>query len=40
MSDPISVLVVDDHEVVRSGLIGIVERQSAMRVAGEAADGE
>ena len=40
MSDPISVLVVDDHEVVRSGLIGIVERQSAMRVAGEAADGK
>jgi len=40
MSDPISVLVVDDHEVVRSGLIGIVERQSAMRVAGEDADGE
>jgi DNA-binding NarL/FixJ family response regulator len=39
MSESITVLVVDDHEVVRSGIAAIVNRQTAMRVVGEAADG-
>ena len=33
------ILVVDDHEVVRSGLAGIINRQPGMTVVGEAADG-
>jgi DNA-binding NarL/FixJ family response regulator len=37
--DPIRVLVVDDHPMLRDGIIGLVDRQSDMKVVGEAADG-
>lgn len=37
--DAISVLVVDDHPVVREGIAAMVEQQPDMRVVGEAADG-
>jgi two-component system, NarL family, response regulator len=36
----LKILVVDDHEVVRSGLAAIINRQPQMTVVGEAADGE
>ena len=35
----IRVLVVDDHVTVREGLVAIIDRQSEMRVVGEAANG-
>ena len=35
----ISVLVVDDHKVVRAGFMAIINMQQDMRVAGEASDG-
>jgi len=37
---PISVLIVDDHAVVRQGLRSFLELQPDIQVAGEAADGE
>ncbi|UJA21719.1 response regulator transcription factor [Thermoleophilia bacterium SCSIO 60948] len=40
MSEPVSVLVVDDHAVVRDGLTGMLRSDDRFRVAGEAADGE
>ena len=39
MADPIRVLVVDDHAVVREGLRAFLELQDGIEVAGEAADG-
>jgi two-component system NarL family response regulator len=36
---PISVLVVDDHPLLRAGLAEAISSQSDMRVAGEASDG-
>jgi two-component system nitrate/nitrite response regulator NarL len=36
----IKVLVVDDHPVVRKGLQSCLERQSRLKVVGEASDGE
>ncbi|MBL8929871.1 MAG: response regulator transcription factor [Kineosporiaceae bacterium] len=36
----ITVLVVDDHPVVRSGLIGMLDVEDDLRVVGEARDGE
>ncbi len=36
---PIRVLLVDDHPVVRDGLRALLERDSAMTIVGEAADG-
>src|SRR6201996_8195346 len=36
---PISVLIVDDHPVVRQGLRVLLEVQDGLTVAGEAADG-
>lgn len=36
----ITILVVDDHPVVRTGLIALLERQDDMHVLGEAGDGE
>jgi DNA-binding NarL/FixJ family response regulator len=36
----IRVLVVDDHPVVRSGLIGMLDVEDDLEVVGEAADGE
>jgi DNA-binding NarL/FixJ family response regulator len=40
MAEPIRVLIVDDHEVVRQGLRAFLELQDGIAVAGEAADGE
>ena len=40
MAEPIRVLVVDDHEVVREGLRAFLGLQEGIEVAGEAADGE
>ncbi len=36
----ITVLVVDDHPVVRSGLVGMLDVEDDLEVVGEAADGE
>ena len=40
MPEPIRVLVVDDHAVVRQGLRGLLELQEGIEVAGDAADGD
>jgi NarL family two-component system response regulator LiaR len=40
VTEPISVLLVDDHAVVREGLRSLLEVQEGIEVAGEAADGE
>ena len=40
MPEPIRVLVVDDHAVVREGLRTFLELQDGIEVAGEAADGQ
>jgi NarL family two-component system response regulator YdfI len=39
MPDPIRVLIVDDHLIVREGLQMILESESGFEVAGEATDG-
>jgi DNA-binding NarL/FixJ family response regulator len=39
VADEISVLIVDDHEVVREGLRLSLSRAPHIRVVGEAADG-
>ena len=39
MAQPISVLIVDDHPVVRQGLRVLLEVQDGIEVAGEAGDG-
>jgi two-component system, NarL family, response regulator YdfI len=39
MSEPIRVLIADDHEVVREGLRLILETEEDFQVVGEAADG-
>ena len=40
MAEPIRVLVVDDHAVVREGLRSFLELQDGIEVAGEAGDGQ
>ena len=40
MTEPITVLVVDDHAVVRRGVRGYLETQADIAVVGEAASGE
>ena len=40
MSEPIRILVVDDHPVVRDGLTAMLNTQSDFEVVGEASDGE
>lgn len=39
MSDPVRVMIVDDHPVVRRGLRAFLETQPGMLVVGEAGDG-
>jgi NarL family two-component system response regulator LiaR len=38
--DPIRVLVVDDHSIVREGLCAMLESKKGIRVIGDAGDGE
>ena len=40
MTEPISIILVDDHEVVRNGLRGYLETLEEFNVVGEAASGE
>lgn len=40
MADPMTVLIVDDHPVVRQGLRVLLDVHDGIEVAGEAADGE
>jgi DNA-binding NarL/FixJ family response regulator len=40
MSDPVRVMIVDDHPVVRRGLRAFLETQPGMAVVGEAGDGQ
>lgn len=40
MADPVRVLIVDDHQVVRRGLRTFLEVQEDIEVVGEAADGD
>ena len=40
MTEPISIIIVDDHEVVRKGLRGYLETLPEFNVVGEAASGE
>ena len=40
MSARIRVLVVDDHPVVRSGLVGMLDAEPDLEIVGEAGDGE
>ncbi|NIM92872.1 MAG: response regulator [Anaerolineales bacterium] len=40
MSEPISILIVDDHEVVRQGIKAFLDSQSEFNVIGEASSGE
>ena len=40
MSDPIRVLLADDHTVLRAGLRALLDREADMQVVGEAATGE
>jgi NarL family two-component system response regulator LiaR len=40
MSDPIRILVVDDHTIVREGLCALIEEWPEFEVAGQAGDGD
>lgn len=40
MNEPITILIVDDHEVVRQGVRAFLETQSDLSVLGEAGSGE
>src|SRR5665213_3617792 len=39
MADPIRILVVDDHHVVRQGLVALLNIMPDIKVVGEASDG-
>ena len=38
--EPLTVLVADDHPVIREGLVSLINRQPDMRVIGEASNGQ
>jgi DNA-binding NarL/FixJ family response regulator len=38
-ADPIRVVVADDHPIVRSGIVGLLESEPGIEVVGEAVDG-
>ncbi len=38
-SDPITILIADDHPLMREGIAAVIKSQPDMRVVGEAADG-
>jgi NarL family two-component system response regulator LiaR len=40
MSEPIRVLIVDDHAMVRKGLVAILKNMPGLELAGEARDGQ
>jgi NarL family two-component system response regulator LiaR len=40
MTTPIRVLIVDDHAIVRKGIVALLAHEPDLRVVGEAADGE
>lgn len=40
MTDPIRVLIVDDHAMVRKGLVAILKNMPELELAGEARDGQ
>jgi YesN/AraC family two-component response regulator len=40
VTPPIRVLVVDDHPIVRHGLLALLRYESGFEIAGDAADGE
>ena len=40
LSDPIRIVIADDHAIVRDGLRSLIEAQPGLHVIGEAADGE
>lgn len=40
MTDRIRVLVVDDHEIVRAGIVALLDAADGIEVVGEAADGD
>jgi DNA-binding NarL/FixJ family response regulator len=39
MTEPIRIVVADDHPIVRAGIVGLLETAAGMEVVGEAADG-
>lgn len=39
MTDPIRIVVADDHPIVRAGIVGLLETAPGIEVVGEAADG-
>jgi DNA-binding NarL/FixJ family response regulator len=39
MSDPIRVVVADDHPIVRAGIVGLLDAEPGIEVIGEASDG-
>jgi NarL family two-component system response regulator LiaR len=40
VSQPIRVLIADDHELVRKALVGLLSRKAGIEIVGEAADGD
>ncbi|MCL2594790.1 MAG: response regulator transcription factor [Promicromonosporaceae bacterium] len=40
MTEPIRILVVDDHPLLRAGIVGIIDDEPDLQVVGEASDGE
>lgn len=40
MTDPIDIVIADDHPLVRTGLRQVIESDATLRIVGEAGDGE